>query len=395
MRKLTTADRRRRLWMRHHLARPAEGPPADAVGDLVALHATDPASVFLGLRARVAGLEAEHVEAALYDHRTLARMLAMRRTLFVAPVDRVPTLHAAAGWSLVQRERRRNLQLLEKGGVVDPKAWSDRVAEETLAALRELGEATAVELTEAVPDLGLQIEVGKGKWAGKIGMSSRMLLLLSIEGRVSRGRPLGSRKSTLYRWAPTPEWLDLELDGPPDDPAGARGRLARLYLEAFGPVTFDDVHWWSGWNKTQTRRALAAVNPVEVDLGGATGLLAPEDGQQGPGISRTEADRRVVLLPPLDTTTMGWKERDWYVGGHESALFDRNGNAGPTVWLDGRIIGGWAQRDDGEIVVRLLEDAGAEVAHAADAEAAALAAWLGDTRITPRFRTPLEKELSS
>lgn len=398
MRELTTADRRRRLWARHHLARPAEGGPADVADDLVALHATDPASVFLGLRARVAGLAADDVEAALYDRRTLARMLAMRRTVFVAPVSRVPTLHAAAGWSLARRERRRNLQLLEKAGVVDPEGWVDRVAEETLTALRDLGEATAVELTEAVPDLGLQIEVGKGRWAGKIGMSSRVLLWLSVMGRVSRGRPLGSWKSTMYRWAPTREWLDLELDAPPDDPAGARARLARLYLEAFGPVTFDDVHWWSGWNKTQTRKALAVVNPVEVDLRGTTGLLAPGDDpdvQGGPQPSQTEPDRHVVLLPPLDTTTMGWKKRDWYVGDHEAALFDRNGNAGPTVWLDGRIIGGWAQRDDGEIVVRLLEDAGSEVVDAAESEAAALSDWLGDTRITPRFRTPLERELSS
>lgn len=407
MRKLTTADRRRRLWARHHLARPAGGPPADVADDLVALHATDPASVFLGLRARVAGLAADDVEAALYDRRTLARMLAMRRTLFVAPVSRVPTLHAAAGWSLARRERRRNLQLLEKAGVVDPEDWVDRVAEETLTALRDLGEATAVELTEVVPDLGLQIKVGKGKWAGKIGMSSRVLLWLSVVGRVSRGRPLGSWRSTMYRWAPTREWLDLELDAPPDDPAGARARLARLYLEAFGPVTFDDVHWWTGWNKTQTRKALAAVDPVEVDLEGTSGLFAPGDDPDGPELqlaegarngpepARTEPGRRVVLLPPLDTTTMGWKERDWYVGDHEAALFDRNGNAGPTVWLDGRIIGGWAQRENGEIVVRLLEDAGSEVADAAECEAAALAEWLGDTRITPRFRTPLERELAS
>ena len=395
MRQLSTAGRRRRLWTRHHLARPAEVPPAAAASDLVALHATDPASVFLGLRARVAGLTTVDVEAALYERRTIARMLAMRRTLFVAPVDRVPTLHAAAGWPLARRERRRNLQLLEKAGIADPAAWAERVADETLAALRELGEATAAELTEAVPDLGLQIQVGKGKWAGKIGMSSRVLLLLSIEGRVSRGRPLGSWKSTLYRWTPTREWLDLALDRPPDDPAEARVRLARLYLDAYGPATFEDLHWWTGWNKTQTREALTAIEPLEVDIEGRTGLLAPRDDPAHADGSGAEADRRVVLLPPLDTTTMGWKERDWYVGDHEAALFDRNGNAGPTVWLDGRIVGGWAQRETGEIVVRLLEDVGSEATAAAEAEAEALSEWLGDTAVTPRVRTPLEKELSA
>ncbi|MDQ4125852.1 MAG: winged helix DNA-binding domain-containing protein, partial [Actinomycetota bacterium] len=78
---------------------------------------------------------------------------------------------------------------------------------------------------------------------------------------------------------------------------------------------------------------------------------------------------------------------------HRAALFDRNGNAGPTVWWDGRVVGGWAQHPGGEVVVRLLEDTGVEAAAAVAEEAARLEEWLGDVRVTPRFRTPLEKEL--
>ncbi|WP_420717983.1 DNA glycosylase AlkZ-like family protein [Streptomyces sp. H34-S4] len=39
---------------------------------------------------------------------------------------------------------------------------------------------------------------------------------------------------------------------------------------------------------------------------------------------------------------------------HRPALFDYAGNIGPTVWWNGQIIGGWAQRADGEMVHRLL-----------------------------------------
>ena len=102
----------------------------------------------------------------------------------------------------------------------------------------------------------------------------------------------------------------------------------------------------------------------------------------------------VRLLPALDPTIMGWAGRDWFLGEHGSALFDRSGNVGPTVWSDGRIVGGWAQRRDGEIVVRLLEDVGADARTAVDEEAVRLQAWLGPVRITPRFRTPLERELT-
>jgi hypothetical protein len=92
---------------------------------------------------------------------------------------------------------------------------------------------------------------------------------------------------------------------------------------------------------------------------------------------------------------MGWRERGWFLGGHGPALFDRNGNIGPSVWWDGRVVGGWAQRKDGEIAVRVLEDVGADAEAAIEREAARTAAWYGDVRAVPRFRTPLERELTS
>jgi len=79
------------------------------------------------------------------------------------------------------------------------------------------------------------------------------------------------------------------------------------------------------------------------------------------------------------------------------ALFDRSGNVGPTVWWNGRVVGGWAQRPDGEIVWRVLDPdgVGQEALTAITAEASRLRSWVGPARITPRFRTPLERELAS
>ena len=92
---------------------------------------------------------------------------------------------------------------------------------------------------------------------------------------------------------------------------------------------------------------------------------------------------------------MGWKERDWYLGPHAARLFDRNGNAGPTVWADGRIVGGWGQRADGVVEAELLEPVDATASRAVEREAAALTEWLAGTIVTPRFRTPLEKEIAA
>ena len=135
---------------------------------------------------------------------------------------------------------------------------------------------------------------------------------------------------------------------------------------------------------------MAELGAVEVALDDGVGLVLPDDD----GPERDVPGPWAALLPALDTTTMGWASRDWYLGAHRPRLFDTNGNAGPTVWSDGRVVGGWLQRPDGEVVVRLLEDIGVESTSAIDLEAARLAEWLGPIRITPRFRTTLEQELS-
>ncbi len=137
-------------------------------------------------------------------------------------------------------------------------------------------------------------------------------------------------------------------------------------------------------------RAVQDVPHAEVDLDAGGGLVLDDDLEPVPA-----PEPWVALLPALDPTVMGWAGRQWFLGEHGPALFDRSGNAGPTVWWDGRVVGGWAQRGDGAVVFRLLEDVGAEAARAIEAEAERLTGWIGPVRVTPRFRTPLERELSA
>ena len=91
---------------------------------------------------------------------------------------------------------------------------------------------------------------------------------------------------------------------------------------------------------------------------------------------------------------MGWQGRGWYLGPHRDELFDSAGNAGPTAWWDGRIVGGWRQREDGSIELQLLEDAGAEALGALTAEAERLTKWFAGVRILPRFPSPLSRQVA-
>ncbi|WP_413754593.1 winged helix DNA-binding domain-containing protein [Streptomyces sp. R-74717] len=102
------------------------------------------------------------------------------------------------------------------------------------------------------------------------------------------------------------------------------------------------------------------------------------------------------MLPALDPSAMGWADRRFHLPDeHRKALFDRSGNIGPTVWRNGEIVGGWAQRADGEPVWRRLSDIGRDATTVVEAEASRLSQWVGQARITPRFRTPLERELTA
>jgi hypothetical protein len=385
MERIGVAQRRARLGVRHHLAPSAQAPEVvTATRDMVALHGTDPATVYLSAWARVTGHLVPELEKALYDDRVLIRMLGMRRTIFVLPVELAPVVQAGCTRAIAARERRRTEQFLVEGGVTDdPAPWLARVEVATLAALRRRGTALSGDLSAEVPELTERIVLARGKsYEATQSVASRVLPLLAADGVAVRGRPRGTWVSGgQYWWSVLDEWLP---GGLPDlEPA-----LARAWLWTFGPARVADLKWWSGWTLGQTRAALAAVGAVEVDLDGTPGVALPDDLAPVPA-----PEPYAALLPVLDPTTMGWQDRGWYLGPHGKALFDTNGNGGPTVWWDGRIVGGWAQRKSGEIVLRFLEDAGAEAVAAAEEQAARLREWLGPARITPRFRTPLEREL--
>jgi hypothetical protein len=391
MRSMTPAERRARLALRHRLAPRARTDDVLAIArSMVVLHATDPATVFLSVAARSAEAGPAAVERALYDDRTLLRMLAMRRTMFVAPTELLPVLQASTADGLAVKQRATYTRIIERGSdVPDAAKLFAEAAEAAHEALLARGEATGAQLGADVPLLRTQVDPAPGKpYSRPTSITTWVLVTLGCEGRIVRGRPNGTWASSQYVWSPVETWLPGGVEDVPAD--AARAELVRRWLRAFGPAPVADLKWWTGWSAGDVKKALALLDVAEVDLGGGTGLVLSDDLEPAP-----EPEPWAALLPALDPTPMGWRERGWFLGGHGPALFDRNGNIGPSVWWDGRVVGGWAQRKDGEIAVRVLEDVGADAEAAIEREAARTAAWYGDVRAVPRFRTPLERELTS
>jgi winged helix DNA-binding protein len=391
MRKFTAEERRARLAMRHHLAPRSHVKTATEVArDLVGLHSTDPATVFVSAWARMKDADVEGIERELYDDRSLVRVLVMRRTAFVLPPDVAAIALAGCSRSVGRVQRNQLVKWIEQAGMAkDGAGWLRKLEESTFSAVAARSHATAAQVSADVPLLKQALVVAEGsRNEARVNLGSFVLRLLAVDGRLVRGRPRGGRLSTQWAWATMESWLGVAL--PAWTIHEAQAELVRLWLKAFGPATVEDVRWWTGWTLAEVRRALTAIEPVEVDLGGVTGIVLPGDL----GSTRRPAPF-AALLPGLDPTVMGWAGRDWYLGEHRGPLFDRSGNAGPTVWWDGRVVGGWAQRRNGEILVRLLEDIGRDGTKAVDAEAERLREWLGDRRVLPRFATPLVRELSA
>lgn len=382
---ITTAQRRHRLGRRHRLApstRAATVPEAaDAV---VGLHATDAATIFLSARARLAACGPDTIEQALYEDVSLVRLLSMRNTLFAVSTDLAPYVDSSTARGIAVKERRTLLKHLEEDGQGLDADWLALAESAALEALDDRGPCTGSQLSAAVPALRRKITIGRGKkYETETGVATRVIRLLAADGRIRRDRPRGSWTSSQYRWVHTEPW--------PAVPATeARAEIARRWLHAYGPATEADLKWWTGWSLTDVRKALAAVGPDQVRLDdGSTALVGPGDTAPEPA-----PEPWAALLPGLDPSGMGWADRGFHLdAAHRPALFDYAGNIGPTVWWNGEIVGGWAQRADGEIVWRLLGSPGRAAEEAVTAEAGRLAAWVGDARVTPRFRTPLEREL--
>jgi hypothetical protein len=338
------------------------------------------------LWARSAPFAVADLNAALYEKRSLVKHLAMRRTLWVFDPGDLPAVQAAASDKVADTERRRLIADVAKAGVADDgEHWLTRACAAVLAHLDEHGPASSTELRAALPELAGTYDPAPGKsYGGQTHLAPRALTVLGAQGDIVRGPNDGNWTSSRPRWASAADWL-----GEPGDPIAtetAQAHLIGTWLRAFGPATAEDIKWWFGTTKTAVRKALSDIGAVDVDLHGTPGCALPDDLEPEP-----EPAPWGALLPGLDVTTMGWYHRDWYLGEHRAQLFDNNGNAGPTVWWNGRIVGGWYQNAAAEVVLQLLEDPGRAARSALEKRARELTAWLDGVRVPPRFPSPLVK----
>jgi hypothetical protein len=351
---------------------------------LTAVHGTDPGSTVLGILARTRDGVVPDIERALYDDRSIVRLLGMRRTVFAVEWDLAPAV-----WSSSVNVVRDQLRLLDRmltaSGIKEPETWIREAESRLITFLESNPGSTSTEIAAADPNLGHRLPIG-GAAGGTQTVTSRLLTHMSADGRVIRSKPRGGWTSTQFTWTTAASWRDDWPSMPDRDSADAA--IAGSWLSGHGPAFLDDFAWWTGWPKGRSRKAIERAGGVEVEISDAIGYVLESD------VDPVAApDPWIGLLPGLDSSTMGWKRRSFYLGRYAERLFDNVGNGGPTVWIDGRVVGGWTQLDEGPVVYELFEDIGRERRTELDNEAARLEAMLGDVRLKPRARRWTQSEL--
>jgi hypothetical protein len=308
---------------RQHLSHPAIGVSLErAVRDVGGLHSTSASVPYLSLRARHTSFDKKQLQRALYEERSLAKVLCMRNTLFILPRELLPVACQAT-----KKRRDANIaRYLRHYGL------TRQDYERSVAVIKELmGTAawTAAEIKAELRDSHLDIVVD----------------LMPNDWQLVRGRPRGSWRSNLHEYSSFQVWFpDVDLLSLSEEEA--QERLVHHYLSALGPATEEDIAWWAGLGKTAIRRALARASrpiaEIEIKELGAGFLMREEDVKLL--LDHVCAPAGVALLPSLDPYIMGYKDRTRFLDpSKHTKVFDRAGNALPTVWHDGRVIGVWME----------------------------------------------------
>ncbi|MDH4137596.1 MAG: winged helix DNA-binding domain-containing protein [Anaerolineae bacterium] len=368
--------------------------------DIVALHATAATGPYLSLWARVPDFQRQELEDALYERRELARVHCMRMTLHAVPSDEVPFFFQAYVKRHARAEFRGWEPLLVQAGICqegEAEALLKKLHRRVLDVLTEKGPSTLREISQAVPELKAKIRHDVGKsYEGQFSIGSRLMLTMSMLGLLVRARPRGSWRSNLYEYAALSDWLpDVDLESV--TPQEARAWLVRRYLAAFGPATFDDIQWWTGFSKSETEKALEALKPAAVEVAieglGDGYLMLADDVQRLRDFAQPDVSH-AFFLPGLDPYIMGYRDRGRFLAAeHRAKVFDRAGNAMPIVWANGRVVGAWGQRKEGGVVYGLFESVGEEERALLAGEVQRLEGFLGGEFLPPRTHTAFTRAL--
>jgi hypothetical protein len=330
------------VLFKHHLLDDSRAKKVlQVVDDIIALHATSATTPYLSLCARVNNFRKEHLDQELYQRRSLVRLEAMRRTLFITSTDLAPILCQATKTPDSYRLKR-----LQRWGVDKPEY--ERLTTKLYNILKK-GRKTLPEIKRALPKKtvrSVQLTVGKARYDGtniNIALSSMVrdgVVVSEKDGGASS--KLGTRASCYMLFEEAYPNLDLHLITVEE----AKVSLLRRYIRSFGPVATQDMAWWTGFSSADVERSLSAIEG-QLSLVRISGFnrdywMLRSDLKQY-RMFRAFKGKSVILLPYEDPYTKGYKGRDRLIDPDREREAYATGEVQPTILSNGKIVGTWTR----------------------------------------------------
>jgi hypothetical protein len=345
----------REQWHRQLLQRERDLTVEGTVEAAAGIYSTAPTS-YLSFVARVPRFTNGDLDRALYQDRTLVRRASLRGSGFLIPLDRIDAVASAS-----DREEWYTAAVDKIVGEQRRRKWTREIV--TILDGREL------RAREIRAEMGL---------SGEESESLRYLLSsLSQHRQVAAASGTKGWRDNQYGYALWDQWFP---DHPARDlnPEEARAEIARWYLGGHGPATAEDFAWWSGLKRANAEKALSAVAEMTGD--GLFDLAGASVGPDPTGLR---------LLPIWDTSMVTQISRRRMVDPLlYPFVYDASGNLTSTIVSDGRVVGVWDRRGDGdriEIKAAFFGGFDRGLAEAVESEAAVVTAAVGASEVGVDF----------
>jgi len=323
---------------KHHLLESSQSDSIlQIVNDIVCLHATAASTPYISLFSRMKTFERSHLDEEFYVKRNLIRIKAMRGTLFITSAKLAPILYQATRLSecLISK-------WISRWGLSESEC---QLLSQKLQNILGNGGKTLPEIRRALPKAmtrSLVLKVGNDVYR-RTNISIVLNAMMRQGLVISEKHAAISRITEANRYKLVHEvYPQLRLESVTCKEAKAI--LTRLYIKAFGPVTEEDIAWWAGFSKTETKAILSTSTSdllyVRIKESPNDYLMLKSDYELLSKF-RPSARHSVSLLPYEDPYTKGYKLRDRLVDPEWEKKAYIGGGVEPSIIVGGEIAGIW------------------------------------------------------
>jgi hypothetical protein len=283
------------------------------VEDIAGLNSITAVTPYLSLFNRVKGFRKSMLDEELYEKKSLYRLRLMRGTLFIVTGNFLPIAYSATidNTQRIYGRFRRYYNISEEE--------LDKLRNEIIKALQE-GDKAAKEIRKAIGIDDKNV--------------SRVLRWLMEDIPLIRGRPIGTWKSEQFRYFLLPKNAKYSMDK-----NQAKTLLIEKFLESFGPATLEDLTWWSGFRKKESKDILEKVSTIDI---GENLLLLEKEAKD---FEDFEVDSdSLLLMSGFDQYVITYKYSicpRLVTKKNLAIIYNKYGEFSDPIIRNGRIIGRW------------------------------------------------------